>query len=129
MIVCYSRCLYCGRQTPHEACHEHHSEVGGKFPPLADPCETCGAPSEQLWVSHSAMDPETCTDPHCKAWEPGEYESVVLGIRPPLRWHIAIEWKPEDCWIGAYWKRRGSWFDLWVCLLPMVPIHIWRRRE
>lgn len=21
MIVCFSRCLYCGRRTPHEVCH------------------------------------------------------------------------------------------------------------
>jgi hypothetical protein len=22
VIICYSRCLWCGRRTPHECCHE-----------------------------------------------------------------------------------------------------------
>ena len=26
-IISYSRCLYCGRRTPHEVCHEHSSEL------------------------------------------------------------------------------------------------------
>ncbi len=51
---------------------------------------------------------------------------------------IRVEWKPQDCWIGAFWKSGGSVksymagtgeyrvsrrVDLWVCLVPMVPIH------
>ncbi len=50
---------------------------------------------------------------------------------------VAIEWKPQDCWIGLFWKvgppaRRYSpngdvyclsRVDLWICLLPMIPIH------
>lgn len=53
---------------------------------------------------------------------------------------FAIEWKPQDLWVGAFWKTsrisyhvdgRG-WCsmetDLWVCLLPCVPIHFtWAR--
>ena len=56
-------------------------------------------------------------------------------------WRIRLEWKPQDCWIGAFWKtdiyetyhRRGDSpalpavyerFHLWVCLLPMLPLHI-----
>jgi hypothetical protein len=57
---------------------------------------------------------------------------------------ISLEFKPEDCWIGAYWKRDsdfvrhrpgidnpampciGQSFDLWVCVLPMLPIHYTR---
>jgi hypothetical protein len=50
------------------------------------------------------------------------------------RWFIRIEWKPQDCWIGVFWKqgitvddgisRKSPWtFDAWVCLLPMLPIH------
>lgn len=67
------------------------------------------------------------------------------------KWFVRIEWKPQDLWIGAFWDSRydhaslwpagtpssttkdGKWgwvrttFDLWVCLLPMVPIHVgWR---
>ena len=62
------------------------------------------------------------------------------------RHRVRMEWKVEDLWVGAYWDRRRWWggtmealdaatdekrdfslqhrrFDLWVCLIPMVPIH------
>jgi len=44
---------------------------------------------------------------------------------------IRFEFKPQDCWIGAYWSKTGSevyhgWhFDLWICFLPMVPLHVY----
>ena len=49
----------------------------------------------------------------------------------PLRWMVsgAVEWKPQDLWIGAFWKHtdfdewRGT--DLWICLIPCVPLHLW----
>jgi hypothetical protein len=50
----------------------------------------------------------------------------------PLYWRI--EFKPQDLWIGAYWKRNEACggdmaHDIWVCLLPMVPLHFqWRIR-
>ena len=55
------------------------------------------------------------------------------------RW--SLEFKLQDCWIGVFWKRDsyetyhrrgidnpalpaiGYSFDLWVCLIPMLPIH------
>lgn len=40
---------------------------------------------------------------------------------------LTLEWKVEDFWVGAFWKleRRMSalQFDLWICLLPCLPIH------
>lgn len=52
--------------------------------------------------------------------------------------HIRLEFKPQDCWIGAFWKQgveadgfewRGATYrprtDVWICVLPMLPIHIW----
>ena len=46
------------------------------------------------------------------------------------RWFVRIEWKPQDCWIGMFWKSGQRWptfgpitFDCWVCVLPMLPIH------
>lgn len=41
---------------------------------------------------------------------------------------IRLEWKPQDAWIGAFWKRTPAKTDIWICLLPCVPIHIvlWR---
>jgi hypothetical protein len=46
---------------------------------------------------------------------------------------ISLEFKPQDLWIGLYWKVRrqnfhdlscGSSVDLWICLVPMLPIHV-----
>ena len=40
-------------------------------------------------------------------------------------WNFQLEFKPQDCWIGAYWRRDGTYrrIDVWVCLLPMLPLH------
>ncbi len=42
---------------------------------------------------------------------------------------MRLEWKPQDCWIGVSWKHeQGDHLykvDVWVCLLPMLPLHLW----
>ena len=35
-----------------------------------------------------------------------------------------VEWKLQDMWIGAYWKRSGNCVDLWICFVPCVPLHV-----
>ncbi len=64
---------------------------------------------------------------------------LLWGVKiayPCLR--VRLEFKPQDCWIGAYWEARGCPCEdpfcqcceqhLWVCLLPMLPIHLnWPR--
>ena len=50
----------------------------------------------------------------------------LIGIPPmriPRQWYLCLEFKAEDAWIGAYWRRDGNCLDLWVCLLPMLPLH------
>ncbi len=41
---------------------------------------------------------------------------------------IRLEFKKEDCWIGMFWRKQysniGTWIDIWICLIPMIPIHI-----
>ena len=37
---------------------------------------------------------------------------------------LVVEFKVQDCWIGAYWKRSARRFDLWICVVPMLPIRI-----
>lgn len=50
----------------------------------------------------------------------------------PLRWMttVAVEWKPQDAWIGCFWKRTEfatfHSIDVWICFVPCIPIHIWR---
>lgn len=57
--------------------------------------------------------------------------------RTPLRYRrrrtLRLEWKPQDCWVGVFWKRSDqrlltqagplTALDVWVCILPMLPIH------
>lgn len=49
---------------------------------------------------------------------------------------ISIDWidlhfEPRDLWVGAYWKfEKGiqnpgiDWFDVYLCIVPMLPIRI-----
>lgn len=39
-------------------------------------------------------------------------------------WHAQFEWKLADLWIGVFWKHTGNCIDLWICLLPCVPLHV-----
>lgn len=41
------------------------------------------------------------------------------------RWRVRLEWKLADCWIGIYWADHGGFVDVWVCLLPCLPLHFW----
>jgi len=53
---------------------------------------------------------------------------------------VSVQWEPRDLWVGAYWDVTinsgefgyydGRWFDVWLCLVPCVPIHVeWYRRK
>lgn len=41
-----------------------------------------------------------------------------------MNYHIEMEFKLQDLWIGAFWKRLGNCIDLWLCIVPCFPIHI-----
>lgn len=81
-------------------------------------------------------------------------QSTERADRTRRRWFLRVEWKPADCWVGVFWKplydhssmwpqgtptkaggKGTSWrwvrtsLDVWVCLLPMVPIHFGWKRE
>ncbi len=49
--------------------------------------------------------------------------------RATRRLPARIEFKPQDCWVGAFWKSSGHLVDVWVCVIPMVPIHFWFLRR
>lgn len=51
---------------------------------------------------------------------------------------MCFEFKPQDLWVGVFWKRTHDGptamfcngervqrivVDLWLCLIPMLPIH------
>jgi hypothetical protein len=69
----------------------------------------CGCPTDDEFVYHN----KKCANKSRRPWR-----------------YVRIEFKPRDLWIGAYWKRLGNTLDLWVCLLPCLPIHfcwVWSR--
>lgn len=39
---------------------------------------------------------------------------------------VSIQWKWQDLWVGAFWKRGLHEWHLWICLLPCLPIRIHR---
>lgn len=41
-----------------------------------------------------------------------------------LEVRAALEFKLEDLWIGAFWRQDGNCIDLWICLLPCLPLHV-----
>ena len=61
----------------------------------------------------------------------GLYTNLMLATplmeKQKRGWHCQLEFKLEDMWIGAYWRRGSLSWDLWICLVPCVPLHIsWR---
>lgn len=63
--------------------------------------------------------------------QPMKTQKTMLWPPRNFQWRCQLEWKLQDFWIGAFWKRQGHCIDLWVCLLPCVPLHIswWWTRE
>jgi hypothetical protein len=45
-----------------------------------------------------------------------------------MRSIVRLEFKPQDLWVGVYWKTYPETmykvYSIWVCLLPMVPLHL-----
>ena len=49
-----------------------------------------------------------------------------------------FEWKIEDLWVGVFWRHTAAQFDegsfplftdVWVCLVPCLPLHITIQRK
>ena len=54
--------------------------------------------------------------------------------RSTISWRF--EWKPEDMWIGTFWRCAESpiapnfcgfrkQVDVWICFVPCLPLHLW----
>ncbi len=52
-----------------------------------------------------------------------------------------MEFEPRDLWVGAYWNRSPAYagqdatamylrweYDLYLCLIPTLPVHVWWSR-
>lgn len=81
MIVCFSRCLYCGLRTPHEVCHRHAGLKGRNRLGNLDIAAVDAMPTEEersaewsrrfershrrAWRRWFDAEPEECTDAAC----------------------------------------------------------------
>ena len=54
---------------------------------------------------------------------PPTIDELQAILDQPSGWRIRLEFKLQDVWIGAYWKRLGNCVDVWVCLVPCLPLH------
>lgn len=41
-------------------------------------------------------------------------------------WRWRIEAKSADLWVGLYHQRTDDVIDVWLCLLPCLPLHLRR---
>lgn len=39
-------------------------------------------------------------------------------------WSLALKFDPRDVWVGVYWNPNPGRLDVYVCLLPLLPIHL-----
>jgi len=83
MIVCYNRCLYCGRRTPHEVCHLHsrfgRNRIGSVTPAVQKRLDAIVDEERRMdawgshftramnsaWRRHFNREPEVCEDQSC----------------------------------------------------------------
>lgn len=40
-----------------------------------------------------------------------------------MTWHWQVLFEPRDLWVGLFIKAPQ---DLYLCFLPMFPLHVWR---
>jgi len=45
-----------------------------------------------------------------------------LVDQPRLKVQFQLE--PKDLWIGLFWRRTEIALHLYICILPIVPLHI-----
>lgn len=69
MFICFSRCLICGRRTPHELCHRHSLTINGmKFWPSQGPSgNDFNRNQARMWARNFNKPQEVCVDPKCPA--------------------------------------------------------------
>lgn len=37
---------------------------------------------------------------------------------------VRVEFRPREVWVGARTTRYGFMVDLWVSVIPMLPVHV-----
>lgn len=55
---------------------------------------------------------------------------TLLTIHEGDRCTITLEWAWYDLWSGCYFRKEWLHRHIWVCIMPMFPLHIkWLRTE
>ena len=52
-------------------------------------------------------------------WQPRARRTAHIG-----RVAVSLSFEPRDIWIGVFWDRRDGLTQVFVCLLPCVPVRI-----
>jgi hypothetical protein len=46
-------------------------------------------------------------------------------IRNGWCWQLLTKFEPRDIWVGAYWKRYPCALEVYICVLPLLPIRVY----
>ena len=47
----------------------------------------------------------------------------VIYRFPTFGWMLRLEFKLQDFWVGLFWKNTPERLDIWICLIPCLPLH------
>jgi hypothetical protein len=67
-----------------------------------------------------------------RTWDRGAVEDDGArrrGEAYSCRLSIRVLFEPRDLWLGAYWKRGYNDLQVYLCLLPMLPIRLHFQRS
>ncbi|MHC4864613.1 MAG: hypothetical protein ACYTEX_11040 [Planctomycetota bacterium] len=48
--------------------------------------------------------------------------ALRLIDRPRLK--AQIQWEPRDMWVGLFWRKTEIAIHLYICLVPLLPLHV-----
>jgi hypothetical protein len=49
--------------------------------------------------------------------------TLIDDVKIGSKWRARLEFKLADMWVGCYWVNHGGFWDIWLCLIPCLPIH------
>ncbi len=42
---------------------------------------------------------------------------------------VQLQFEPRDMWVGLFWRKTQIAFHLYICIVPLFPIHITKALE
>lgn len=37
---------------------------------------------------------------------------------------VQLQWEPRDLWVGCFWRKTDIAVHVYLCVLPLLPVHI-----